>query len=176
MNISFQGIKNTSFIIDQDDYCKLDKTRYLNTELTNDKYGNDLKEYRQLINNFPEFENPFSNKFINIAHCKKYDVDTFQLNGKYIPEHDKYIPLFSFISKLTEKISKIPEKEFIQELDYLKSNYADYALLLDRRISEEVPKPIEEVIENIHNPTNIKKCAKNISKGIIRSMIEYFKI
>lgn len=176
MNISFQGIKNTSFIIDQDDYCKLDKIRYLNTELTNDKYGNDLKEYRQLINNFPEFENPFSNKFINIAHCKKYDVDTFQLNGKYIPEHDKYIPLFSFISKLTEKISKIPEKEFIQDLDYLKSNYADYALLLDRRISEEVPKPIEEVIENIHNPTNIKKCAKNISKGIIRSMIEYFKI
>lgn len=176
MNISFQGIKNTSFIIDQDDYCKLDKTRYLNTELTNDKYGNDLKEYRQLINNFPEFENPFSNKFINIAHCKKYDVDTFQLNGKYIPEHDKYIPLFSFISKLTEKISKIPEKEFIQDLDYLKSNYADYALLLDRRISEEVPKPIDEVIENIHNPTNIKKCAKNISKGIIRSMIEYFKI
>lgn len=175
MNISFQGIKNISFIIDQDDYCKLDKTRYLNTELTNDKYGNDLKEYRQLINNFPEFENPFSNKFINIAHCKKYDVDTFQLNGKYIPEHDKYIPLFSFISKLTEKISKIPEKEFIQDLDYLKSNYADYALLLDRRISEEVPKPIEEVIENIHNPTNIKKCAKNISKGIIRSMIEYFK-
>lgn len=176
MNISFQGIKNISFIIDQDDYCKLDKTRYLNTELTNDKYGNDLKEYRQLINNFPEFENPFSNKFINIAHCKKYDVDTFQLNGKYIPEHDKYIPLFSFISKLTEKISKIPEKEFIQDLDYLKSNYADYALLLDRRISEEVPKPIDEVIESIHNPTNIKKCAKNISKGIIRSMIEYFKI
>ncbi len=176
MNISFQGIKNTSFIIDQDDYCKFDKTRYLNTELTNDQFGRDLEEYRELIKNFPEFENPFSNKFVNIAHCKRYDTDSFQLNGKNIPENDKHIPIFSFLSKITKKISTLPDEQFTQDLSYLKSNLADYGLLMDKRLTEELNQPIADIIDAIHNPDNIRKCSKNISKGIIRSMLEYFKV
>lgn len=175
MNISFTGIRNASFVVDKDDHCKYNKFRYFNTQLTDDALGNDLSEYKKLIKKFPDLQNPYYSNFVNIGHCKTFDTDIFALNGKLIPEHDKFLPVFSFIGKLSDKVSKMPEDSFIHDRKYLISDYADKALLLDKKLSEEMNKPFAEIVEDMHNPKGIKLCAKNIVRSLRRCMMEYLK-
>ena len=96
------------------------------------------------------------------------------LNGNIIPETDEYLPLFSYIAKLTEKISNIPEKDFVNDRNYMISNYVDYALLLDRKLSTELKTPVANYLDKVHNPKSIKLCAKRINKSMQDTMINYF--
>lgn len=174
MNISFTGIRNTSYAVDRNNWTKKVEARYLNTQLTDDKYGNDLTEYKALISKNKYFQNPFYSNFINIAAYNNYGTHVFQLNGKTIPETDEYIPLFSFVAKLTKKISEIPEKDYINDIGYLKSDFADKALLLDKSLSKELGIPLDDFFDKMHDPKNIKKCSKNINNSIQECMFSYF--
>lgn len=174
MNISFNGIRNTSYVVDKNDTTGRTEVRYLNTQLTNDKYGNDLTEYKNLINNNKAFQNPYYSNFINIAAINKHGYNVIQLNGKNIPETDEYLPLFSFIARLTKKISEIPENDYINDIRYLKSDYADKALLLDKKLSDELDMPLDDFFDKMHEPEKIKKCAKNITKNVVNCMLSYF--
>ncbi len=175
MNTTFTGIRNTSYIIEKDNFNKNNKTRYLNTQLKDDENGNDLTEYRNIINTYKEFKNPFYSNFINIA-CTENNkgYNSFKLNGITIPEEDKYIPLFSYIAKFTKKIANTPENIFANDSKYLTSNYLDYALLLDRRLSDNLRTDKMEYIEKTHSPKNIKICANKINKCIQNTMVNYF--
>lgn len=174
MNISFTGIRNTSYAVDRNNRTGQAEARYLSTQLTDDKYGNDLTQYKALINKNKVFQNPYYSNFINIAAFTKHGMNIIQLNGKTIPETDEYIPLFSFAAKITKKISEIPENDYINDIGYLKSDFADRALLLDKNISEELNMPLDDFFDKMHNPKNIKKCSKNINKSIEECMLSYF--
>lgn len=69
----------------------------------------------------------------------------------------------------------MPESSFIHDRKYLISDYADKALLLDKKLSEEMNKPFAEIVDDMHNPKGIKRCAKNIVKSLQRCMMEYLK-
>ena len=36
-------------------------------------------------------------------------------------------------------------------------------------------KPFAEIVDDMHNPKGIKRCAKNIVKSLQRCMMEYLK-
>lgn len=174
MNISFSGIRNTSCVVERDDADSNITTRYLNTQLKDDENGNDLMDYKKLISNHKTFQNPYYSNFVNIACISNSGANVFMLNGHIIPETDEYLPLFSFIAKLTEKITNAPEKTFVNDRNYLLSNYADYALLLDRKLSTELKTPVANYLDKVHNPKSIKLCAKRINKSIQDTMVNYF--
>lgn len=173
MKITFTGMKNASYIYDIDNKDKNIKTRFLSMQLTDDITGNDLTQYKQLISKNKEFQHPYYSNFINIASHTYHGQKVLQLNGKNIPETDEYLPLFSFIGKLTKKTANKPEIEFLTELGYLKSNFVDKALLLDKRISDEIRPFDKNFIEKLHEPEKIKKCAGKISKEVEQIMLEY---
>lgn len=54
MKISFTGIRNASYIYDSDKQKGI-KASYLNTQLKDDEYGNDLTEYKKLISKHSAF-------------------------------------------------------------------------------------------------------------------------
>lgn len=173
MNIHFTGIRNTSFILEKDDKTNKVNARYLNTMLTNNRDGHDKAEYNKLITKFPEFKNPLISNFANIACFSNKDYNVFRLNGVTVPETDKYLPIFSFIGKLTKKISNMPEEKFVNDKNYLDSEYLDYALLMDRPLPEALEFPYADYIDKLHEPKNIKKCADKISQQLEKTIIEY---
>lgn len=173
MKISFTGIKNASYIYDTDNQKGI-KASYLNTQLKDDQYGNDLTEYKKLISKHKAFQNPYYSNFINIVNINHKGTNVTVLNGVIIPENDNFLPLFEFIAKLTKKISKMPEEEIIHDFNYLQHDYSDFGLLLNRRVSTSLQPYDKEWKEKIHNPKGIKKCAGKILKGIEAEMLEYF--
>lgn len=173
MKISFTGIRNASYIYDSDKQKGI-KASYLNTQLKDDEYGNDLTEYKKLISKHSAFQNPYYSNFINIASINHKGTNVTVLNGIIIPEHNNFLQLFEFIAKLTKKISEMPEKDIIHDAGYLKNDYSDLGLLLNRRVSTSLQPYDKDWKEKIHNPASIKKCAGKIFKGIEAEMLEYF--
>lgn len=178
MEINFTGIRNASYIIEKTSKGSFPiKDRILNVQLTNDAKGYELSDFINLTKpTGKHFINPFHKDFINIDHfsINKNDMPTLYLNGEPLVTTDEHLPLFSFIAKLTKKIAKMPEEEFINDLGYLKSAYADKALLMSRKISEELDEPFPHCLERFHQPDKIKKGAAKINNLIQEMMAEYF--
>lgn len=174
MQVSFTGIRNTSYVIEKIDGKPDIKIRYINTQLKDDEDGNDLSEYKKLINTHQSFQNPYYSNFVNIACINNHGTNVFKLNGVIIPETDEFLPFFSYIGKLTRKIANTPEEKFVNDRKYLISPYVDRALLMNRSLSVELNTYPENYINEIHNPKHIKTCAKNINKSLEHAMMEYF--
>ena len=174
MNISFTGIRNASFAYYTDDTDKNSKMRFLNTQLKDDEFGNDLTAYKNLIAKFKEYRNPYYSNFVNIITINNHGTRVVQMNGIIVPETDEYLPLFSFIGKLAKKISKMPEEKFVTDKKYLESDYVDKAVLFDKSLSKEMRKPLSEIISKFHNPKGIKNCAQKIDNDVYCCMMDYF--
>ena len=178
MDINFTGIRNASYIIEKTSKGSFPlKDRILNVQLTNDSSGHDLSDFVNLTKpTGKHFINPFHKTFVNIDHfsLNRDEMPTLYLNGEPLVMGDEHLPLFSFIAKLTKKIAKMPEENFVNDLGYLRSSYADKALLMSRNISEELGEPFPECLERFHQPDKIKKGAAKINKLIQEMMAEYF--
>ncbi len=174
MQISFTGTRNTSSIVEKIKDKRNITVRYLNTQLKDDEDGNDLTEYKNLVKKYDSFKNQYYSNFVNIACINNGGTNVFKLNGIIVPETDGYLPVFSFIAKITQKIAQKPEKNFVNDRQYLISPYVDRALLLTRSLSIELNKYPDEYIDAIHNPKSVKLCAQKINKSLENTMMEYF--
>lgn len=177
MDIQFTGIRNASYIVETAKKGSFPiKDRILNFQLTNDASGKDLSEFNKVIKKTgKQFLNPYHKDFVNIDHfsINRNEMPTVYLNGEPLLETDEHLPLFTFICKITKKIAKMPEENFINDLDYLKSFYADKALLMDRKLSEELNEEFPYCLERFHQPQKIKKGAAKINEQLQKMMIEY---
>ena len=117
--------------------------------------------------------------------------------------NDKILPMFTFINKLTQKIYNTPEKEFVYDEEFIniKKIVAFLDLSLLNEATERFQTPEEqfeyiynetyfpysqhspyrrytdsEILNQITNIQDIKKCAKEINKGIHEQMCEYFDV
>ena len=176
MDIQFTGFRNASYIVNTTKNGSIPmKERILNVQLTDDELGKDLSEFKNIIKNTGgKFFNIINKDFVNINYfsINRDDAPAFLLNGKLLQETDENLPIFTFIGKLTKKITKIPEESFVNDLDYLKFQ-ANRALLLDRNLSEELDEEFPYCLERFHQPQKIKKGAAKINKELQNMMIEY---
>lgn len=181
MQISFTGIRNAtaySYI----DNGMSSRDIQLSTQLKDDENGKDLSEYKQLIKKFPDFQHEHYSNFIHISTMQvgkgdDMETNTF-LNGNLVPENDKYLPIFSYIGKLTKKISNLPNDKFPVDEAYKRSDFAKFATIYDEEMLSEELKELNYFKLNspdeIYQPENVKGCANEICKNITNCMMEYF--
>ena len=176
MDIHFTGIRNASYIVNTTKNCSIPmKERILNVQLTDDEFGNELSEFKKIIKTTGgEFLNRLNKDFVNINYfsINRDDAPAFILNGKLLQETDQNLPIFTFIGKLTKKISKMHNDNFVNDLSYLKFQ-SDSALLLDQKLSKALDEEFPYCLERFHQPDKIKKGAAKINKGLQHLMIEY---
>lgn len=181
--ISFTGFKNLSYAKDiygnASHNCVVQ--RFLNVELTNDSAGQDLSKLRCLINKYKterniDLTNPLNPNFVNIFYfnAKELGKKAFSINGIVLPKNRITLPIYDFISNLTDRIAKTPVDMIPLEDMYIKSKEAPYALLIKEHISTHIDDVINTSCQDFHNPENAKKGAMIINKGIHASMMKYF--
>lgn len=179
MQISFTGIRNATAY----SYNGIpSREANLSAQLKDDENGNDLSEYKQLIKKFPDFQHNRYSNFIHISTMQvekgdNMETNTF-LNGTLVPENDKYLPIFSYIGKLTKKISNLPNDKFPVDEAYRRSDFAKVATIYDEEMLSEELKDLNYFKLNspdeIYQPEKVKGCANEICKNITNCMIEYF--
>lgn len=130
MRVSFNGIKNIGYtqfsyktehqennipISPDEDY----ENHFLSVKLTDDKDGNDLSEYLNLIKEKPKYLNIFNNKTFVFNINKRYEPVKiseiyypeydFQLNGEELELEDSNLKLFSFLARILIRTKQISQ-------------------------------------------------------------------
>lgn len=189
MTINFTGIKNVGSLSSKSTHPLLPiELHVLNVQMTDDYNGKDLSEYRKVLNktsnNGTSFFNSIAPDFLNI-HVLKFEDNTnnvitkYIVNGHVLKISDSNIPIIEFISKITKKISKTNEKDFIINKDYLDSDEFRYGFVPGNDIdislgSNATSETKEDLRKTIHTPRSVKKCAEKIHNNIHNTMLKYF--
>jgi hypothetical protein len=190
-NINFTGIKNIGGLFSVEingnskhpaGYLKLLERKYLVAKLTNDKFGNDLDEYEQVLalgtpalDNFHFLHNK---RYINIFTEKPYRSNIpakVFLNLEELPVQKNTLPMFDFLAKLTRKIANKSNSEFIYEDRFPVCNEGDLYIMGDTRISD-ITKGQTDYINSslaVYNPIAGRNIAKMINDGIQEQMENY---
>lgn len=169
-NIAFTGIRNISFLINNDTVNKTNiptKDLILTAELTNDKDGNDLSEYLDIIDNTdPKFENPYLPGFVSIDYytINGNDYPSLYFNNEVLSVNKKNMPLFKFIGKLKNKIEKLPDDKFVSDNISSENDYTYLAMLLDKLNWKDVNK--------FQKPDKIKKGVNKLQNKINNLIID----
>lgn len=114
--------------------------------------------------------------------------------------NDKILPMFTFINKLTQKICNMPKKDFVydEECNYIEKIVACLNPYLHNEVGEQFQTSEEEfayiyneegmhghpyssytdleILNEITKIKDIKRCAKEINKGVHEQMCEYFDV
>lgn len=164
-NISFTGIRNASYFAGRTINSAFD--RYLSSELT----GKDLHKFRKAVKQAAfdkkDYLNPLQDNYINVSIASADGTDVLLINEVPVELVDESLPLFRYAARLTRRIAKKPQKDFIIQRDYIKSNLFQRSTLCGSMLSNP---------ENCHLPENIKRGAKSINDAIQRIMEKYLGI
>lgn len=178
-NVNFTGIRNIARVEFKRTNDVVSKS--LSMVLKDDVNGKDLTEFNSVIKKITDTTSHYKNNVnpdvLNIE-CGKYGkLKSLYINGKYIEANDKNLPVFSYLGKLTKKISAMPDKNFYIDKDYLMTE-ADEALIHGVKMSENLPDFIKtkEFIKQFFEVSYVKKTAKDINNFIQNLMNKYFNI
>lgn len=168
-NISFSGIKNMSYNFDRtiDLSDRVIRERWLSVELT----GHDLHKFRRAFKRSKldkkDYTNPIQKNFLNINTFSIPDENCIAINNNILEVNDDTLPMFTEIARITRKIMKKDERDFIVDKSYLNSKAFNKALLMDMEV--------DDLIANkFHMPESVKKGTKSINAVIQRIMERYF--
>ena len=84
--------------------------------------------------------------------------------------------MFDFLAKLTKKIAKKPDEEFIYTDKFPMCDAGDLFIMGDTRISE-ISKNQRDYIDktlDVYNPKIVRQIAQAINNGIQEQMENYF--
>lgn len=198
MNISFNGIKNVGFEtrkyvqnFDNDEYGdkfkEAEDEYFLNVELTDDEYGNDLSEFRRHISKtgLKNYSHPYNPNMLSLAISKDVIESGFSRDVDYqvfINEADKELAvndnnlhMFSYLAKLMNKILKMPDKDLKADKEYLEEDAAE-SVIIGEDLKDTYGKAYNYEIENIHSPYVVKNGAKKMLSLINDIMFDYFNM
>lgn len=196
MNIHFTGIKNVGFETrryaqkyeDEDDknsFNELEDEYFLNVQLSDDKDGYDLSEFRNHIGktgikNFSHPYNPdmlslqISKDIIERGYSKDIDYQVYINDAdKELEVNDNNLQMFSYLAKLMNKIINMPNQKLIADKEYLSEEAAD-SVIIGENLKDTYGKAYNYEIENIHSPQVAKTGAKKMSSLINEIMLDYF--
>lgn len=168
--ISFNGLKNMSYAAEK--YVSPENIvsyeRWMNMALT----GNDLHKFRRALSKskMPKnvYINPLQKNFLNINTFSTKTEDCIAVNDEILEVNDTTLPMFTELARLTRKIRKKDENEFLLEKSYLNSKKYNTSLIMNLELCNEYS-------DEFHNPSEVKKGALKINKVIQRIMEKYFK-
>lgn len=167
--ISFTGLKNMCYAVERfrDTEDIVSYERWMNVALT----GKDLHTFRMALrkSGLPKriYTNPVQKNFLNINTFSTKTEDCIAVNDALLQADDSTLPMFSALAKITRKISRKNENEFMLEKQYINSKKYNNSLIIDKEFSN-------EYCEQFHNPSYVKKGAEKINKAIQRIMERYF--
>ena len=124
-NINFTGISNIGFAQFQREPGAIGAwSKSISMVLKDDLKGNDFSEFKTVlkkITNSPSdyYFDKSSPNVLNIECYSDRSTALMMLNGNVLEVETKTMPLFSYIAKLTRKISNMPENEMIVNRDYV---------------------------------------------------------
>ncbi len=182
MDISFKGFRNTGIGVDINKESKqilkgnllFKRPKYVHLTLSttlNDVGEKDLSTFGEILRKFPND----CQKNTIIFHYDKYFVESlnktkkeFWLNYRPLVLNDANLPIFSKLSQLFSKLSKTPDSELKMGEKYLdsfdcKSNFSYFA-----------KGDAKKILQEIHNPENVRKSAKDMCDEFQKIMIDYF--
>lgn len=185
MQVSFTGFKNAGYLTVANIGEEPVEVYQSNIQLTDDKDGKDLTEFKNVLRKTGgNFINPINKDFVNIECVSSPNTDEYGedgverfllLNQQEVEVCDENLPIFSFLAKLTRNIAKKPLNDFVVNKDYLTSDDCRYGVMSGADmvdiVGEESYKP---VVEMIHEPERVVSGAKMQNSFIQSVMMDYF--
>ena len=176
-NVSFTGIRNIAWT----EFSRKAPTvsKSLSMVLRDDFTGKDLTEFRNVIKKVTDtpskFNNEISSEILNIEGGGRFP-DGVAVNGELLEVNDKNLPVFSYISKLTRKISSMSDKNMVVDNDY-RDYVADEALIYGAKISGNLPSNVSRlnVISQFFEKDKVKASAQHVNDFIQNIMNRYFE-
>lgn len=197
MRINFTGIKNVGYETRQyfhyvnnhesgDEFKEVEDEHFLNLELTDDKDGNDLSEFKKMIKttDLNYYDHPVDPAMLNIAISR--DVVSDYLGQTidyqvYINEADKELvikdenlPFFTYLAKLMNKVKDTPDNKFKLEDDYLYSKDAAVSVIIGEDLEDTYGESYPEALKEIYSPQKIKAGISAMNNLIKDMMTDYF--
>ena len=151
--------------------------------MSNDSNGKDLAEFKSVIAkvtpDLEKFRNNISLEIVNVE-CKSsgwHFTDALYLNGEEVKVNDKNLPIFTYIAKVTKKITGMPDNNFIVNEDY-KDFIADESLIYGIRLTDSIPEEVSRLnlFNQFFQKDNVKTGAKQINDFIQNIMNKYFEV
>lgn len=178
--INFTGIRNIGALRIR---IPKDSTELVNTHmivnLTDDAAGKDLSEFREVLNkckpvlNNMEFAQ--NDNFVHVLSASYADgscVPDLAVNHKIIRPETKTLPLFSYIAKLTKRISNIKDNEFIVTPEFKYGVEADNYLIPGTKLSS---LGIPNATDLAYSAESARMYSKEINNNILEQMMDYLK-
>ncbi len=159
----------------------------LNLQLTDDFKGKHLSGFKDALKksglNFNDYKHPINKDFLNIYltndvyedESVKEHENIVYVNDKEIPLEDKTLPVFSYIAKLLTEITQKPEKDFIVNRDYMKSEELRQGFLIGEDLSDTEDEYYTPYLEDAHKPSAVKHGANVMKDIVMKFMTEYFR-
>ena len=183
MPINFTGIKNTGYFRIIDPINKEDN-KIFSTMLTDDYTGEDLSEYRKVVNATGLRYNPLNNTMITLYIKKMHPESDFEkpkyeffLNATPLEVNDKNLKMFSYLAKTTKKIINKKDNEIIVNKDFLESDDLRYGMIpkFDLvNILKGFKTDYKTCVEYLFNKQSAKEGAKDVNDCIQDAMEQYF--
>lgn len=175
-NVNFTGIKNIATVIppQREGFKRLNN---LSMVLTDNFNGKDMTEFKTAINKISD--QSFSYRFngfpevVNIE-CIEHESGgkVLSLNNVALGDVEGSLSMFSYLAKLTKKISAMKDKDFIVNNDYKYD--AAKETLMSGYVIEGYDKISRHIIDGLFEPENVKDAAKQINAFIQSIMETYF--
>lgn len=186
MSVNFTGIKNVGSMTIISPRNVSNKLDVLSLQVTNDADGNDLDEFRKAIEKTgspKDYETAYEGAVsINVATeepDEEYITPThhFFLNGTPLETKDENLAAFSYLAKLTRKISKKDNKELGTTVEYIQtpdfSNGSSLGYFIQKIYEANPQMNLLNALNGIYNPDSVKAGAKKINKAINETMTDY---
>jgi len=180
-NVNFTGLRNIGSCEFQRQPNTISKS--LSLVLSNDFNGKDLAEFKSVIAkvtpDLEKFRNNISSEIVNVE-CKSsgwHFTDALYLNGEEVKVNDKNLPIFTYIAKVTKKITGMPDNNFIVN-EYYKDFIADESLIYGIRLTDSIPEDVSRLnlFNQFFQKDKVKTGAKQINDFIQNIMNKYFEV
>lgn len=190
MDTTFTGIKNLSYLKIQhaNQETKIANQpldRYvLNMQLTDDANGNDLTNFRSLLQKtgIQLRNHPINPEFLNIeiftnsAHSESGRIIFLNRTGLKIK--DDILSMMSYIGKLLKRITNMKEQEFRLDEQYCIPENLCKSTLMGQDILEILPQNLSitkqrNVIANLHSEQNVKDGTTKMFNIFQDEMLDY---
>ena len=190
--INFTGVKNIgglSAISPDMAHQRVVSNNFLLVNLTDDYNGKDLTKFKEIIRKcnpmIGSFTNEQNSNFVHIAYTSVRNPEdetgqtrsNLRINGKKVILKDENLPLFSFIAKLTGRISDIDDEDFVLNRDFVTGPEARELIIPGADIAEiakDKNLDLEEFLDHIYSPQVTRCNAQVINQGIQKMMVDYF--
>jgi len=174
--INFTGITNIGSMQLQREGCKMAKN--LSMVLSDDINGKDAQEFCDVLTKCSNIEvkKDYNNILLNLETLHTSDGKRFlSVNGTILEEKDENLSMFSYLAKLTRRITKMPEKDMVVNRDY--KNIAGHETLVQGIDIENYDELVENgLVEQIFDKSWVKDASEKINKFIDDIMFSYLNI